>query len=119
MGAPSAGSIVLIRFPFSDLSGAKVRPAIALADVGRGDVVLCQVTSQSYGDDNAVTIAATDLASGSLRLASFARPGKIFTANEAIVTTTIASLKPEALARVIDAVITLLRSAVRSPPNGQ
>jgi mRNA interferase MazF len=80
-----------------------------LADVGRGDAVLCQVTSKSYGDDRAVTIATDDLATGSLRFTSFARPGKIFTANEAIIMTTIGTLTPRALSRVLDAVVHLLR----------
>ncbi len=45
MGTPATGEVVLVPFPFSDLSAAKVRPAVVLADVGRGDWVLCQVTS--------------------------------------------------------------------------
>ena len=73
--------------------------------------MLCQVTSKSYGDERAVTIATTDLAAGSLRVTSFARPGKIFTANEAIITATVASLTPEALARIRDAVVRLLMPA--------
>ena len=44
MVAPSIGSVVLVRFPFSDLSESKLRPAVVLADAGRGDWVLCQVT---------------------------------------------------------------------------
>ena len=112
MGAPAAGAVVLVRFPFSDLSRSKLRPAVVLADAGRGDAVLCQVTSKSYGDEQAVTIASSDLATGSLRMTSFARPGKIFTANEAIITTTVASLTPEAFARVLDAVIGLLRPPI-------
>lgn len=40
MEAPSAGSIVLLPFPFSDLSQSKIRPAMVLADAGRGDWIL-------------------------------------------------------------------------------
>ena len=109
MGLPAAGAVVLVRFPFSDLSRTKLRPAIVLAEAGRGDRVLCQVTSKAYGDERAMTVATTDLASGSLRVTSFARPGKLFTANETIITTTIASLKTEALVRVLDAVLNVLR----------
>ena len=108
MGTLAADAVVLVRFPFSDLSRSKLRPAIVLAGAGRGDAVLCQVTSNSYGDGRAVAIATTDLAIGSLRVTSFARPGKIFTANEAIISTTIGSLTPETLARVLDAVVLLL-----------
>jgi mRNA interferase MazF len=80
VGTPAVGAVVLVRFPFSDLSRAKLRPAIVLAHAGRGDAVLCQVTSKSYGDARAIAIGATDLTTGSLRVASFARPGKLFTA---------------------------------------
>ena len=40
--------------PFSDLSQSKVRPVVCLADAGRGDWVLCQITSSPYGDPAAV-----------------------------------------------------------------
>jgi mRNA interferase MazF len=94
-----------------------LRPAIVLADAGRGDSVLCQVTSKSYGDEGAVTIESADVATGSLRVTSFARPGKIFTANEAIITSTVGMLTPEALARVLDAVVHVLRPrAAPRPP---
>jgi len=109
VGTPTAGAVVLVRFPFSDLSRSKLRPAVVLADAGRGDAILCQVTSKPYGDDRAITIAAADLATGSLRMTSFARPGKIFTANEAIIATTVGSLRPDALARIRDAVVDLIR----------
>jgi len=38
-------------------SGAKRRPAIVLAHAGRGDGVLCRVTSTSYGDAKAMAVA--------------------------------------------------------------
>ena len=85
MGPLAAGFVVLVRFPFSDLSGTKLRPAVVVADAGRGDWVLCQVTSKSYADVNAVGINESDFAQGSLRLTSFARPGKLFTANAGLV----------------------------------
>jgi hypothetical protein len=34
---PVAGAVGMVRFPFSDLSQAKLRPAVVLADAGRGD----------------------------------------------------------------------------------
>ena len=76
MGTLAAGEVVLVPFPFSDLSQSKVRPAVCLADAGRGDWVLCQITSSPYGDPAAVPLDAADFASGGLLVASFARPGK-------------------------------------------
>lgn len=50
MATLAVGEIVLVPFPFSDLSQSKVRPVVCLADAGRGDCVLCQITSNHYGD---------------------------------------------------------------------
>jgi hypothetical protein len=40
MGVPAAGSVVVIPFPFSDLSNAKRRPAVVLADAGKGETLM-------------------------------------------------------------------------------
>ena len=108
---PSAGGIVLVPFPFSDLSQAKLRPAVALADAGRGDWVLCQVTSNPYGDPRAVHLTSTSFASGSLRSDSYARPGKLFTASRELMVAEVAILSPEAREQLIDAVVRILCSA--------
>ena len=94
MVTPSAGAIVLVPFPFSDLSQAKLRPAIALAHAGRGDWILCQVTSNPYGDPRAVHLAPSSFASGSLRSESYARPGKLFTASQELMVAQVAILRP-------------------------
>ena len=56
MAAPAIGTVVLVRFPFSDLTQSKLRPALVLADVGRDDYVLCQITSNPYADPAAIEI---------------------------------------------------------------
>jgi mRNA interferase MazF len=111
--APSAGEVVLVPFPFSDLSQSKLRPAVCLADVGQGDWVLCQVTSNPYGDSSAEPLGAPDFASGGLLVASFARPGKLFTANVGLMVRSVGVLSPVALGRVLSAVAALFR-----PPAG-
>jgi mRNA interferase MazF len=62
MGVFAAGQVVIVRFPFSDLTASKLRPAIVLAEAGRGDWILCQITSKSYGDPRAVQLDAADFA---------------------------------------------------------
>lgn len=109
MEAPARGAVVLVRFPFSDLSRSKLRPAVVLADAGRGDHVLCQVTSKPYGDPSAVILDNTAFASGSLRVTSYARPGKLFTASSDLVTETVGVLTDEAHGRIVDAVVAVIR----------
>lgn len=84
MVTPIAGSVVLVPFPFSDLSQSKRRPTIVLAGAERGDWILCQVTSKSYADARAVELKESDFDQGSLRLVSYARPTKLFTAHESL-----------------------------------
>ncbi len=109
MVAPSAGDIVLVPFPFSDLSQSKVRPAVCLADAGRGDWVLCQITSNPYGDPAAVPLDAPDFASGGLVVASFVRPGKLFTAHAGLLIRSVGVLTPAASGLVLSAVVSLLQ----------
>ena len=52
--AITPGSVVLVRFSFSDLSASKLRPAVVLAEVDREDWILVQVTSRPYADQAAV-----------------------------------------------------------------
>jgi len=109
--APSAGQVVLVPFPFSDLSQSKVRPAVCLAAAGRDDWVLCQITSSTYGDPLAVPLDAPDFTSGGLLVASFARPGKLFTAHAGLLVRAVGVLTPAAVDRVLSAVVAVLRPA--------
>jgi len=56
MVTPSAGSVILVRFPFSDLSQTKLRPAVVPGGADRSDWILCQITSKPYGDPRAIEI---------------------------------------------------------------
>ena len=113
MVAPAAGGVVLVPFPFSDLSEAKLRPAVVLADAGRGDWILCQVTSNPYGDPRAVRLTASSFSSGSLRTESYARPGKLFTASRDLMVAQVAVLNPDAQQQVVDATVAILRAGDR------
>ncbi|MDT7835446.1 type II toxin-antitoxin system PemK/MazF family toxin [Aquabacterium sp. OR-4] len=100
--------VVLLPFPFSDLSTQKLRPALVLASAGRDDWLLCQITSKPYADARAVALAEHDFASGGLQVLSYARPAKLFTASAALVQTVAGELHPAAHQRVCEALIALL-----------
>ena len=109
MVSPSVGSVVLVRFPFSDLSASKLRPAIVLAGVDRDDWILCQITSNPYADTRAVEIGDSDFASGNLMRTSYARPGKLFSANTSLMQRVAGSLTQAKVMAVVDAVVDLIR----------
>lgn len=65
----------------------------------------CKVTSNPYGDLRAITLADTSFRTGSLRVTSYARPGKLFTANQTLMTTQVGDLKDEALKNIVDVIV--------------
>jgi mRNA interferase MazF len=46
MARPVKGDVVVVPFPFSDLTQAKRRPALVLAGLEGNDLILCQITSR-------------------------------------------------------------------------
>ncbi len=110
MDAPSAGFVVLVPFPFSDLSESKLRPAVVLAEISRDDFVCCQVTSNPYADPNAVELTDEDFAEGSLKRVSYARPGKLFTANRQLFEGMAGVLEDAPREEIVNRIVQLLRT---------
>ena len=110
METPSAGSVVLIPFLFSDLSESKLRPAVVLAEISREDFVCCQVTSNPYADPNAVELTEEDFAEGTLKRVSYARPGKLFTWNLQLFEGVVGVLEDDLRAEIVNRIVRLLRS---------
>jgi len=113
MVTPSEGSVVLVRFPFSDLSSSKLRPAVVLAFTGRDDWILCQVTSNPYSDPTAIRINESDFEIGSLQRVSYARPGKLFTANSSLMITEAGRLNSMAFNNIINTIVGILQKAMK------
>jgi mRNA interferase MazF len=110
MGAFTAGQVVLVHFPFSDLTTSNLRPAVVIADAGRGDSILCQITSNAYGGARAISLEAADFVSGALRRSSVVRPGKLFTAHTSLVAGNVGVLRTDKLSAIRDAIVDLVRS---------
>lgn len=108
MGAFASGQVILLPFPFSDLSASKLRPALILADADKADWVLCQITSNPYADERAVTLTEADFVQGGLQRISYARPGKLFTAHESLFHRTAGELTESTRQRVVAAIVELL-----------
>jgi mRNA interferase MazF len=74
--------IVLINFPFSDLSGAKVRPALVISNQGYNtkslDTVVLALTSNLSTSNYKVFVSNQDLESGRLPVDSAIRVDKPF-----------------------------------------
>ncbi|KUK50099.1 MAG: hypothetical protein XD75_0042 [Parcubacteria bacterium 33_209] len=103
------GDIVVIPFPFSDLTKTKRRPALVVSSLEGNDVILCQITSQSIKDKYAVQIKDKDFESGELKQKSNVRPNRIFTADSRIVLYKAARLKVDKLNMIIEGIVEIIR----------
>ena len=108
MGKFVKGDIVVVPFPFSDLSTSKRRPALVLVDLAGDDVILCQITSANVSDDMAISVDITDTEKGSLNTASNVRPNKLFTADENIILYRACNIKSDKLNEVVAKVINMI-----------
>jgi mRNA interferase MazF len=79
------GSIVLTRFPFTDLSGDKRRPALVISrdNDRRPDLVVCFITSVSRSGVDTAPIAATP--DTGLKVSSVVRFDKIATLDRSVI----------------------------------
>lgn len=66
---------------------------MVVADCDRGDWLLCQITSNPYSDPQAIRVTDTDFQSGSLRVTSYARPTKLFTAHHTLISSEVGVLR--------------------------
>ena len=67
------GDVVVVPFPFSDLTQAKRRPALVISALEGDDLILCQITSQSVKDNHAIFLEDKNFAAGNLKQPSNVR----------------------------------------------
>jgi mRNA interferase MazF len=102
------GDVVIVPFPFSDLSQTKRRPALVVAGLSGEDLILCQITSQAVMDEYAVPILSEDFSVGGLNQNSNVRPNRIFTVSQHIVAYKAGEILPSKLTEVIDKIVEIL-----------
>jgi mRNA interferase MazF len=77
------GDVILVSFPFTDLSGSKLRPAFVLAESNQ-DVLVAFITTQSkWSDEFSIKLTATAI--NGLKIDSLVRLNKITTLDKNLV----------------------------------
>ena len=103
------GDVVVVPFPFSDLTQAKRRPALVIATLAGDDLILCQITSQTIADRYAITLQSSDFSEGGLNQTSNIRPNRLFTADRQIILYKAGQLKTEKLNEAIAKIVEILQ----------
>jgi len=84
------GDIALIRFPFTDLSGSKLRPAIVLCQNER-DITVCFITTQ-FQRRESTDITLQPSSGNGIKKASLAKVSKVATLDKILAPGKIGSL---------------------------
>ena len=108
MGGLVRGDVVVIPFPFSDLSATKRRPALVVASLPGDDVILCQITGGTYSSPNVIPITSSDFAIGGLNRDSNVRPDRLFTANSQIIAYRAGTLSTEKASEVVAKIVAII-----------
>ncbi|MBI4360192.1 type II toxin-antitoxin system PemK/MazF family toxin [Candidatus Micrarchaeota archaeon] len=88
--------VVLVPFPFSDLTGTKQRPALVISNdkVNKSeDRICCLITSNAPKDG--VLVSSTALRQGSLPFKSWVKPQRIFTVSQRLIRKRICTVSNE------------------------
>ncbi|MFA4814662.1 MAG: type II toxin-antitoxin system PemK/MazF family toxin [Candidatus Gracilibacteria bacterium] len=103
------GDLVLVPFPYSDLSSVKTRPALVVSNSSlRGeDCILCGVTSQR-GKQPQVVLGMGDLLKGSLPLTSYIRADKMISLKKDIIRRVVAQISGKKQEEVFNKISDLL-----------
>ena len=97
--------IVLIPFPYSDLTGSKQRPALILSNSKLNvtpDRICCLITSNAPKDG--IELRKAVFEEGKLPFQSWIKPHRLFTINEKIIQKKLATITPEFHDQVIERV---------------
>lgn len=103
------GDVVVVPFPFSDLTQAKRRPALVIATLAGDDLILCQITSQRIADRYAIPLENSDFSEGGLNQISNIRPNRLFTADKEIILYKAGKLKTEKLNEAIAKIVEIIQ----------
>ncbi len=111
MEKPVKGDIVVVPFPFSNLSGAKRRPAMVVSNLEGNDLILCQISTKNFCDNYSISLSEKEFKKGSLNHESNILPNKIFTADISIIDYKIGELKESKTKQVSEKICEIIKNS--------
>ena len=106
------GEILIVPFPFSDLSGIKQRPVLVLSKTdynkNTDDIITCGITSNLKDSKNSVLIENKNLENGQIPTQSRIKVDKLFTIEKSIVKRSVGKITDETFENVKKEFINLI-----------
>lgn len=102
------GDVVVVPFPYSDLSKTKSRPALVLIELSGEDVVLAAITATNSGRYS-IPLQITDIKNGSLDRRSFVRIASLFTLCKSSIVRYVGTLTEGKRIEIVEAIHSLMQ----------
>lgn len=106
------GDIVIVPFPFTDLSGLKQRPVLVLSkgEYNRktDDVITCGITANLKDSEYSVIVDNLGLTQGSIPVKSRIKVDKLFTLEQSIIKKKLGKINPKVLDEVKNEFVKLI-----------
>lgn len=100
------GSILLVPFPFTDLSTVKRRPVLVVSKTSdnakNSDLITCAITSNTIKKPYSISIDNSSLTEGELPIASRVLISKLFTIEKSLIIKAFAKLSDDVLDTVTE-----------------
>ena len=108
------GELFLVPFPFSDMSGKKVRPVLVISNnkynASGEDIIVCGITKRTKYSVYSIEINSSDLKSGTLYSKSTIKIESVLKINQNLIIKKIGKLKDKTLQKVIKIVIGIFKN---------
>ena len=102
--------VILVPFPFSDLSYSKKRPALVLVDIPNRDELICMMLTSSISIDDRVDVSIKDIDLAGLPKPTVARLSRLFTLKQSLVYKKIGVMDNKEFKVIVSKLIELLKS---------
>jgi mRNA interferase MazF len=102
------GDVVVLPFPFSDLSATKRRPALVIGEPGGVDLIFCMITSQNPRNQYGIELTNVSMKEGYISQASWIRVDRIFSGDSSLVLKKIGAVSDDKMQQVVAAIHKLI-----------
>ena len=103
------GDVVVIDFPFSNLQKSKRRPVLILKVPNGEDLIVIQITGNTYNADLEIPLELKDFKKGTLNRISFLRIDKIASIEKSLIKYKIGNLKQNKFEEIVERIIYFLK----------
>ena len=94
------GDVVVLEFPYTDLSKTKKRPSLIVANLKGDNLILCQITGQPRPDPDLINLKKEDFQNDGLQRDSFVMPSFVFTIHRSKIDYSAGKIKQEKIKEV-------------------